>query len=48
MVVETMAVMVVLVTVKYLRLEDANEVGDGGGDHGRMVVLVTVKVSLPG
>ncbi len=34
MVVETMAVMVVLVIVKYLRLEDDYKVGDGGGDHG--------------
>jgi hypothetical protein len=30
MVVETMAVMAVLVTVKYLRLKDDNMVGDGG------------------
>ncbi len=34
MVVETMAVMVVLVTVKYLRLKDDNKVGDGCLDHG--------------
>ncbi len=47
MVVENMAVMVVLVTVKCLRLKDDNEVGDGGGDHGSDGGSGHCEVSLP-
>jgi hypothetical protein len=39
--------MVVLVTVKYLRLEDDNKVGDGGGDHGSDGGPGHGEVSLP-
>ncbi len=42
-----MAVMVVLVTVKCLRLEDDNQVGDGGGDHGSDGGPGHCEVSLP-
>ena len=42
-----MAVMVVLVTVKYLRLENDNQVGDGGGDHGSDGGSGHCEVSLP-
>jgi hypothetical protein len=47
MVVETMAVIVVLVTVKYLRLKDDNKIGDGGGDHGSDGGSGHGEVSLP-
>jgi hypothetical protein len=42
-----MAVMVVLVTVKCLRLEDDNKVGDGGGEHGSDGGSGHCEVSLP-
>jgi hypothetical protein len=42
-----MAVMVVLVTEKYLRLKDDNKVCDGGGDHGSDGGPRHCEVSLP-